>query len=663
MRRLLVWAVLAACGTKESAPAVGADDGEAKPASRYDHKLWENKLASDHDRAVTELEALGNPAAIPALVEAWRDQERPIRALQVIIDLARPLTPAQAKAKYLTDYERTGRKASWEAALPALETAVEMLDPENPRSIDSAVTAAGALGESGLPGARKQLVELATGLPIRVLIPARLAAIRALGKRRDSVDTLIEIVESPPPPANSESYNHHLAITGAAVTALGEVRMPSTAVPLILAMYRYPELFPQFRRALVAIGASVKVELKQVLLGSHERVNELFHTDLRGSGSQPVSAKDFYAAIVLGDFRDPETTGALLVALQRPMLPVYYVDDEPSPNTQGNAILDAFKKIGAPSAADPLYVLMHAGPDLQTRILAINAFAFVSRTETGVKDLAKIAADNAADDTLRQEAASAFARLSRDLDDITILDRLAKRYLDASAKKRAEAGKLAKPGTNTKLEKLERALEVEKLLLQALIRDTSSSAEKITRQTAKLKKLQDAVKVERTKQRDATMPLRQAESAATAYLGYARMFQTHIARIEIARRCGQGLDCFAKALDATPAELATHLRPHIPDLASWTADETAGLYEASVERALLELGKAGPVAEPFTAKLLEHVATDNQHIRESILLALPKIAKRPCPTCVTKLDAALATKSLGALELETQLVRDHLASP
>ena len=67
---------------------------------------------------------------------------------------------------------------------------------------------------------------------------------------------------------------------------------------------------------------------------------------------QPVSAKDFYPAVVLGDFYDPKSVPDLLAALKRPALPQYYSDDQPSPNTQYNAIFDALRKIGSPDGAD-----------------------------------------------------------------------------------------------------------------------------------------------------------------------------------------------------------------------------------------------------------------------------------------------------------------------
>src|SRR5687767_1294121 len=99
--------------------AVGLSSLTGCPDNEYDYKTWTKKLddARDAERAVTELENLGHPGAIPALGKAWRKQGKPVRLLQVVINLARPLTPAEAKAKFVTDYEKTGRPASWEAAL------------------------------------------------------------------------------------------------------------------------------------------------------------------------------------------------------------------------------------------------------------------------------------------------------------------------------------------------------------------------------------------------------------------------------------------------------------------------------------------------------------------------------------------------------------------
>jgi hypothetical protein len=68
-----------------------------------------------------------------------------------------------------------------------------------------------------------------------------------------------------------------------------------------------------------------------------------------------------------------------------------------------------------------------------TRILAIGAYPFLTRDGSGTADLGKIAADNTADDNLRTEAATAFARLSRDASDIKVLTDLANKYFEAAA--------------------------------------------------------------------------------------------------------------------------------------------------------------------------------------------------------------------------------------
>ena len=126
-------------------------------------ETWTKKLRDqgEEERAVTELEHIGNPSAIEPLGSAWEAQGKPVRLLQVIISLARPLTPQEAKDKWYTDYEATGRPASWDKALPYLKKAVADIDEANVRSVDSARMAAEALGEAKLPEGLDALIELA----------------------------------------------------------------------------------------------------------------------------------------------------------------------------------------------------------------------------------------------------------------------------------------------------------------------------------------------------------------------------------------------------------------------------------------------------------------------------------------------------------------------
>ena len=152
------------------------------PDNPYDYKTWTKKLGDQHDgeRAVTELENLCNPDAIPALGAAWKDQGKPVRLLQVLISLSRPLTPAEAAEKFCTDYEK-GRDASWDKSLPFLKQAIDEVDESNPRSVESAQKAAGALGEAKLADGLDSLIGITQKPATKKLIVAQVDAIRSIG--------------------------------------------------------------------------------------------------------------------------------------------------------------------------------------------------------------------------------------------------------------------------------------------------------------------------------------------------------------------------------------------------------------------------------------------------------------------------------------------------
>jgi hypothetical protein len=149
-------------------------------------------------------------------------------------------------------------------------------------------------------------------------------------------------------------------------------------------------------------------------------------------------------------------------------------------------------------------------------------------------------------------------------------------------------------------------------------------------------------------------------------MGYARMFQTHVARIEIAARCKADATCYAAAFTAKPADVIANNARYIKDLASWHDEEKRDLVAAASERAALELGKLGAKAKAHTDVLLDAAASDVRLVRQSALLALPKVAALPCPVCVTKLDAAVrageGNTSLADLTLETTGVRNYYAA-
>ena len=124
-------------------------------------------------------------------------------------------------------------------------------------------------------------------------------------------------------------------------------------------------------------------------------------------------------------------------------------------------------------------------------------------------------------------------------------------------------------------------------------------------------------------------------------------------------------DELAATLKETGDEAAKNCAPYIKDIKDWTKDEKTGLLEGEVERAMLEIGKQGAKAAGLTDQLLDAAKSDDRLIRQSILLALPKIAKVPCDNCEKKLDAAIKAgegkSTLGDLNLETTMLRNYFA--
>ena len=183
---------------------------------------------------------------------------------------------------------------------------------------------------------------------------------------------------------------------------------------------------------------------------------------------------------------------------------------------------------------------------------AVTAYPFVARDTVGSRELAGIVDDDRADQAFRQEATTALARLSRDAKDIELLQRVAQRYVDASDTKAKEAA--GQPGT--------------------------------------------------------------ADSAAKAYLRFARMFQIHIARIEVAVRCKTDLPCLAASLGAKPDEIVAANVRYIPGVEAWSADDQHDLVVAARERALLEIGKQGASASRLTDTLLDAAKSDDKATQE-----------------------------------------------
>jgi HEAT repeat protein len=657
------------------------------PENPYSADTWIEKLDNpkEVDRAVTELEHLCDPKAIPALGKAWERNNKPTRILQVLIDLARPLTAGkggQADEKFCTDFVEKGRPASWDKALPFLRAAIEDFESQSQRSIDNAVKAAEALGESQLEDGIQILIDAVN----RKMQPkdngqrVRLTAIAALGKykSKQAIQTLANVIRA-------DVTSQPPQIVGAAINTIGEMRAPESVPILLEAMYRVPVFFQQVRRALVASGPEAAPELRKILKHEHGDINALFKEKkldkycgddgkAAPSDCQEVSAMDYYAAIVIGDLYDTQSVDVLLEALKRPMKPAYFSDFNAGPPAQ-NAVLDSLRKIGDPkSASAVLGIVADAKADERLRPIAATVYGFVAKDESGLGTLGKIIADNSADQALRLAAAESYGRIASSKDKIEVLKGLAKKYADASseARKKADAEpKKAFDAANKQFEAANKALA-----------DSKAAVEKAKAEAGgDVAKVPDAVLTAATKAKEAFdkikkevyLPAKEKydvlDQQAKGYTGYQRGFENHIARVEIAVRCGDDAACYVGAFDAKPADVFAKLKDgkyiDVKDEKAWTEDDKNELQVAQIERAVVELRRMGEKARPHLGKLLDKAVTTDRLIRQSILLALPKIAPLPCPDCEAKLDTAIKAgqgkQELSELNYETQLVRNYFS--
>ncbi len=684
--------------------------------SEYDYRTWTEKLGDgkEGEAAVDKLQQLCHPGAIPALGKAWQDAGKPVRMLEVIIGLSRSLTPKEALDSHCTDFVKEGRTASWEVALPFLKQAILEVDKDNPRSVDSATKAAEAIGQSQLEGGMEALIEIANKPVEKKLYAAQIAAVRAIGKfegnKQGASAALVKIVdkEGPPHPstvkgkeqqrAADEKYGFYLGLTGSAINALGDLRVPSATPALILAMYRVPALFGQTRRALVAAGPTAKEEMRKILRHEHAAVNQLFKDKKLGEDCDktdptapclPNSAMDYYPAVVLGDFYDPATVPDLLKVLERPELPVFYHTDSTPDYTQYSAIFDSLRKIGSADAAKKVREMwdnkLNTPSAYLTRSMAASAYAFLVRDGSGATELAAIAADNTIKDAegerLRQEAATAFARIAKTDKEIKTLKDQAAKYIAAAdvARKTSAEKKPAADAADAKLKALKQQWDDKKAAsikmskeLSAKKAATDAEATAQTKQlqaiAAEVDKLEADYKALKKANKAITDPYRQAENEVKGYTSFARMFLSHIARIEVGIRCGDKLQCYADTLKLTVEQSEKNLAPYLAGfpgdkLADWTKDQKQAILEANIERGMLELGKRGQEASQFTDLLLDKAKAKERLIRQSILLALPKIAKIPCASCEAKLDEVIKSgtgdPALNELNTETTMMRNY----
>lgn len=647
------------------------------PEDNFDPKTWTKKLGNpkEVERAVTELERLGESVAIPALGRAWEKQGRPERILQVIIDLSKPLTEEQAKELYKNNGK--ARPAAWDKSLPILVKAIEDVDAANPRSVESARIAAEALGQAKLEEALDPLIKAATASEAK---PVRGQAILSLGTlgNPQAVPTLAGILREEFDPTNP-------AMHGAAIIALGKIKSPTAVPVLIEAMYRLPFFFKQVRRSLVASGEGVNGRIKAVLEGTDSEINTLFKDNKLDmycgdigkeqrplSECIPVSAMDYYASIIAGDLYDPALAGALLKALAREQKPAYLVDDTPGPPAQ-NGVLDALRKVGAPEAAPAVLDLAVNSKDRMLRSMAIDVYSHVSRDGSekianlsGIEQMSKLIGDSS---ELTFEAATTYARLSRSAGAMKILQDQVKKYESGSKEERAKADGAPKAALAAAKEPYEAARAAHKAAKDKVAK---AGGEKKVAADVKAGKAPVELLTDLTAAKEAldkvTAPYNEAKAKYDAvdikaknYKASQRVFETHIARIEIAMRCGDDPACYAGTLKATWADVKPSLDKYISGLDGMTEAEQNELLAAQIERAMMELGKMGSKAASQTDALLEGAKSEDRLIRQSVNLALPKVAGKDCKECGAKLDAVIkageGNTKLRDLVYETTVLR------
>jgi hypothetical protein len=398
-------------------------------------------------------------------------------------------------------------------------------------------------------------------------------------------------------------------VTLGIVNALGPLRSPDAVTPLLRAMYRFPKITQQARRALVQQGAPAAAEVRAILAGNHAAINELLADDTS-------SAKVFYAAIIAGDLHDTDAIVPLVVRLGEPAAPAYIIDGMPGP-VQHVAILDALARIGDARAAQPVLALLTDGSaDVALRGAAAATYGVVSWAgeethagKPGLEHLAVIALDKSGDQGLRLAAAEAYGRLAASTKDLEPLVRLVAQYAKAAADHDKQLRRIKDPD-----------------------------------------------------ERDA------AKQISAGYRAFQRAIELHVACVVFAAPCQHDPVCLlATAYDTSGADaLAELVKGKYVEEGTWSEAELAELRDARIERALVEVAKRGEDAASQLTRLLVAVSTTDRLQRMLLLRAIVRIAPRPCEACEEVLDDVIAADegntALGALTHETKLVRLYFAS-
>lgn len=269
--------------------------------------------------AVRRLRELGDPVAVPALCELYKDYPH-AHILRTIISFK-------------------DRRA-----VPTLVSALDF-EEQNYHNASLAAQALAVLGAREALPALVRVLERPLPLKSRANL-AKQEALRAIVRLgdRSAVPALLKVLEASP-----EQQDFFLNKLAAA--ALGEFGDPAAVPALIRALFRSStvqgSLFPQAEVALVQIGAPAVAPLLEALQGRDQALNALGQTLEFRPGV--VLGK---TAIVLGSLR---ARAAVPVLLERLALPEARRD----PASAG--VIEALGKIGDRRAVTPLLALLTDG--------------------------------------------------------------------------------------------------------------------------------------------------------------------------------------------------------------------------------------------------------------------------------------------------------------
>ncbi|GAB4567883.1 MAG: hypothetical protein Tsb0020_20780 [Haliangiales bacterium] len=586
----------------------------------FDPQTWIDKLEdpSETQNAITRLERLKDPVAIAPLAKVWQERGKPRRVLNVIIELA-------ANGK---DGEGPPQ---WDDALPVLRMAIDEFDVGDNRSIENAKLAADALGkakdkeslESLVKVVKKPMPRLSTGQEVRR------SAVSALGQfsgEPRAVEALIGVLRT-------DLKDQPVQLFAAAALALSDSRSPKAVLPLLEALYQIPPIYPQCRRALIAIGAPVIPELIKIFEGDHKEMNAIakkneFNIDCSKEMGPDSSCKaptnlEFKAATLLGDLYAKEAVDPLLAGLKRKSQPAFFLPNGAPGPSQHTAILDALRKINDHKASKPiLEYWKDDSTDDVIRPIAIDVYSTLATDTEALEDLAKLIKDDDQEGQIRMAAGQAYGRLARSPSEFEPLLYMVNRYRKEAEKNDREAKKQS--------ERLEKAKEAKK-------------------PQGQLDKLQQEVSI--------------AEGRAASYRNFQRAFEQHLARAQTGVTCKADPACYAGMLEKSGDDIGKLMEDRLTDLDKWSEGEKKSLQLAASDRAFFELVKMGDKASGTLDALLKVVESSERIIRQGTLLAMVHVAPLPCDKCVTRLEEVIAMQkdqtTLAQLTMDTQAVRNY----